>query len=217
MQTARQIANRLLEIKAVKLQPNQPFTWASGWKSPIYCDNRIILSHPTIRNEVRDALIEAAKTFDKLDGIAGVATAGIPHGAMLADHLGLPFIYIRSKAKGHGRQNKIEGELTPNGRYLMIEDLISTGGSVLEAAEALRLSGGQVAGVLAIFTYEFQRAVDAFAKADTNFTTLSNYSTLIEVGIENGYVESELLETLQNWRKDPSTWGDNETTSQQKS
>lgn len=207
MSIARQIAHRLLDIGAVKLQPESPFTWASGWKSPIYCDNRLTLSHPEVRNEVRDALIHAANQYDSLDGIAGVATAGIPHGAMLADHLGLPFIYIRSKAKGHGRQNQIEGDLIPDGRYLMVEDLISTGGSVLEAAEALRQAGGKVAGVLAIFTYEFQRAQDAFAAANTTFTTLSNYTTLLEVGAEKGYVKPNLVATLQDWRKDPSNWG----------
>lgn len=207
MAIATQIARRLLEIGAVKLQPEQPFTWASGWKSPIYCDNRIILSHPQVRNEVRDALIEAAKSHGPLDGIAGVATAGIPHGAMLADHLGLPFIYIRSKAKGHGRQNRIEGELKTDGHYLMVEDLISTGGSVLEAAEALRAAGGRVAGVLAIFTYEFQKALDAFATAKTPFSTLSNYSSLLEAGLETGYVKKELLGTLKSWRKDPGNWG----------
>lgn len=209
MAIAKQIARRLLEIGAVKLSPEAPFIWASGWHSPIYCDNRVILSHPKVRNEVRDALVEAAKTYGQVDGIAGVATAGIPHGAMLADHLGLPFIYIRSKAKGHGRQNRIEGELIPGGNYLLVEDLISTGGSVLEAAAALREAGGTVAGVQAIFTYEFQKSVDAFAAADTLFSTLSNYSTLLDVAVEEERIVPELLKTLGEWRKDPGGWGRN--------
>ncbi|PHI18236.1 orotate phosphoribosyltransferase [Lewinellaceae bacterium SD302] len=206
MVIAKQIARRLLEIGAVKLSPETPFTWASGWRSPIYCDNRIILSHPEVRSEVRDALIEAAKTYGQVDGIAGVATAGIPHGAMLADHLNLPFIYIRSQAKGHGRQNRIEGELIPGGNYLLIEDLISTGGSVLEAATALRDAGGTVAGVQAIFTYEFQKSVDAFAAANTLFSTLSNYTSLLEVAVEEGKIAPDLLETLSEWRNDPGGW-----------
>lgn len=196
-----------MEIGAVKLQPESPFTWASGWKSPIYCDNRIILSHPAIRKEVRNALVEASAQYGDIDGIAGVATAGIPHGAMLADQLDLPFIYIRGKAKGHGRQNRIEGELIAGGNYLLIEDLISTGGSVLEAANALSEAGGKVAGVLAIFTYEFQTAVDAFAAANTRFSTLSNYSALLEAGVETGKVKAELMDTLREWRKDPANWG----------
>lgn len=206
MSIAKQIARRLLEVGAVKLQPHTPFTWASGWKSPIYCDNRVLLSHPEVRNEIRDALITASGQYAALDGIAGVATAGIPHGAMLADHLGLPFIYIRGKAKGHGRQNQIEGSLIPGGNYLMIEDLISTGGSVLEAANVLRQAGGEVAGVLAIFTYGFQKAIDAFAQANTRFSTLSNYESLLEVAIEQGAVAPETQATLNEWRLDPAGW-----------
>lgn len=206
MAIAKQIARRLLEIGAVKLQPEEPFTWASGWQSPIYCDNRVILSHPEVRKEVRTALIAAVDNYDQIDGIAGVATAGIPHGAVLADHLDLPFIYIRSKAKGHGRQNRIEGALKAGGRYLLIEDLISTGGSVLEAANALKEAGGVVAGVQAIFTYEFQRATDAFAAANTSFATLSNYTALLEVALEENLINPDLLDTLKAWRKDPSNW-----------
>lgn len=206
MSIAKQIARRLLEVGAVKLQPDAPFTWASGWKSPIYCDNRVLLSHPEVRNEIRDALISASGNYPALDGIAGVATAGIPHGAMMADHLGLPFIYIRGKAKGHGRQNQIEGELIPGGNYLMIEDLISTGGSVLEAAGALREAGGQVAGVLAIFTYGFQKSVDAFAAAGTRFSTLSDYANLLTVAVEQGAIAPETQATLNKWRLDPAGW-----------
>lgn len=207
MNIAKQIAGRLLEIGAVKLQPSAPFTWASGWRSPIYCDNRVVLSYPEVRSEVITGMVEAANQFNHLDGIAGVATAGIPHGALLADRLGLPYIYIRSKAKEHGRQNQIEGNLKTGGRYLMIEDLISTGGSVLQACEALRDAGGQVAGVLAIFTYEFPQATQAFAAAGVNFATLSNYSALLEVAVSNGTISADLLDTLKSWREAPGTWG----------
>lgn len=207
MSIAKQIAGRLLEIGAVKLQPSAPFTWASGWRSPIYCDNRVVLSYPEVRSEVITGMVEAANQFNHLDGIAGVATAGIPHGALLADRLKLPYIYIRSKAKEHGRQNQIEGNLKTGGRYLMIEDLISTGGSVLQACEALRDAGGQVAGVLAIFTYEFPQATQAFTAAGVNFATLSNYSALLEVAVSNGTIPTDLLETLKSWREAPGTWG----------
>lgn len=206
MALARQIADRLLEVGAVKLQPHDPFTWASGWRSPIYCDNRILLSYPSVRNEVRDALVTRSTEFGELDGIAGVATAGIPHGALLADRLGLPFVYIRSAAKDHGRQNRIEGELRQNGRYLLVEDLISTGGSVLEAAAALQAAGGRVAGVLAIFTYGFARAENAFATAQTPYQTLSDYATLLESGLERGLFDTDTLATLQRWREDPASW-----------
>lgn len=207
MSIAKQIAGRLLEIGAVKLKVEEPFTWASGWRSPIYCDNRVVLSYPEVRGEVINGMVEASEKFTNLDGIAGVATAGIPHGALLADRLGLPYIYIRSKAKEHGRQNQIEGSLKEGGNYLMIEDLISTGGSVLQACEALRQAGGKVAGVLAIFTYQFPQASEAFATANVDFATLSNYSALLDVAAENGTISPEAQETLQAWRKAPSKWG----------
>lgn len=207
MPIAKQIANRLLAIKAVKLQPDAPFTWASGWRSPIYCDNRVVLSHPQVRKEVIDGMVAAATDFAPLDGVAGVATAGIAHGALLADRLGLPYIYIRSKAKAHGRQNQIEGELISGGRYLVIEDLISTGGSVLQACGALTAAGGKVAGVLAIFTYEFPHATQAFNAAGVPFTTLSNYSALLEVARDQGSITDDNLETLQSWRQSPADWG----------
>jgi len=206
MADAKQIARRLLEIGAVKLQPNQPFTWASGWQSPIYCDNRVLLSYPAVRSEVQAAMVAASSNFGELDGIAGVATAGIAHGALLADRLGLPFIYIRSKAKAHGRQNQIEGELNNGGRYLIIEDLISTGGSVLKAAQALQQAGGKIAGVLAIFTYEFPHAAQAFANANVSYQTLSNYSTLLQVAEADGKIPAAALDTLDAWRQNPAEW-----------
>lgn len=206
MSIAKQIAGRLLEIGAVKLQVDNPFTWASGWRSPIYCDNRVVLSYPEVRTEVIDGMVEASRQFKNLDGIAGVATAGIPHGALLADRLGLPYIYIRSKAKEHGRQNQIEGSLKKDGNYLMIEDLISTGGSVLQACEALRSAGGKVAGVMAIFTYQFSLATQAFHEANVEFTTLSNYSALLEIAVDNGTIPADTVETLKSWRESPSTW-----------
>ena len=206
MKQARQIAGHLLEVKAVQLQPEHPFTWASGLKSPIYCDNRVVLSFPAIRGEVISAFVELASTFGEIDGIAGVATAGIAHGALLAERLNLPFIYIRSKAKAHGRQNQIEGQLQTGGRYLVIEDLISTGGSVLQACEALTAAGGEVAGVGAIFTYEFDRAEQAFQEAGIHYATLSRYSILIEQAENQGYITAEQAVTLQTWRRDPAAW-----------
>ena len=175
----QQVAQHLLQIKAIKLSPQNPFVWASGRRSPIYCDNRISLSHPEVRTYLVSQLVEQSKGFGSIDGVAGVATAGIPHGALLADRLGLPFIYIRSKAKAHGRQNQIEGELQPGANYLVVEDLVSTGGSSLLAVEALREAGGTVAGVLALFTYGFPEAEQAFAKADCPLQTLSHYDALL--------------------------------------
>ena len=207
MSIAKQIAGRLLEIGAVKLRAEDPFTWASGWRSPIYCDNRVVLSFPKVRTEVIDGMVTAAEKFTNLDGIAGVATAGIPHGALLADRLGLPYIYIRSKSKEHGRQNQIEGNLQQGGRYLMIEDLISTGGSVLQACDALRQGGGTVAGVLAIFTYQFPQAATAFENAQVEFATLSNYTALLEVAVDNGTISADTVATLKSWREAPGEWG----------
>ena len=169
MKIASEVAQNLLQANAIKLSPQAPFTWASGLKSPIYCDNRITLSYPDIRTSIIKAFQEKAKNFQDFDTVAGVATAGIPHGALLAQALNLPFIYVRSKAKGHGRQNQIEGKISGNEKVLVIEDLISTGGSCLQAVDALQQEGCQVVGVLAIFTYGFQKAVDAFAAADCNF------------------------------------------------
>lgn len=208
MKIASEVAQNLLQANAIKLSPQAPFTWASGLKSPIYCDNRITLSYPDIRTGIIKAFQEKAKSFQGFDTIAGVATAGIPHGALLAQALNLPFIYVRSKAKGHGRQNQIEGRITGSEKVLVIEDLISTGGSCLQAVDALRQEGCEVVAVLAIFTYGFQKAVDAFAAADCSFDTLSNYGALIEAAIETGYISKEDELTLQQWRENPQAWSD---------
>jgi orotate phosphoribosyltransferase len=202
----RIVARHLLQIKAIKLNPQNPFTWASGRRSPIYCDNRIVLSHPEVRSFIQDSLVAKAAEFQPFIGVAGVATAGIAHGALLADRLGVPFIYIRSQAKAHGRQNQIEGELQPGGRYLVIEDLISTGGSSLQAVEALRDAGGEVAGVMALFTYGFPEAAQAFANADCPLGTLSHYPALLEEAVASGYITAEEQTLLKTWRENPVAW-----------
>jgi orotate phosphoribosyltransferase len=190
----------LLQIKAIRLNPQNPFTWASGIKSPIYCDNRMILSYPTTRNFIKEKLAEKSKDFDTFDVVAGVATAGIAHGMLLADALNVPFIYVRDKAKGHGRQNQIEGDLKPNSRVLVVEDLISTGGSSLKAVDVLKEAGGEVIGVLAIFTYGFEKADQAFSNANCPLKTLSNYDALIPEAIENQYISDSDLNFLKSWR-----------------
>jgi len=202
----RIVAQHLLQIKAIKLNPQNPFTWASGRRSPIYCDNRIVLSFPSVRSFIQDQLVLATKTFESFDGIAGVATAGIAHGALLADRLGLPFIYIRDKAKGHGRQNQIEGMLEQGKSYLVIEDLISTGGSSLKAIDALRAAGGKVAGLLALFTYGFQESQSAFKAANCEWKSLSHYDALLQEAVESAYITSDDHELLSSWRKDPIAW-----------
>lgn len=206
MNFAIEVAKNLLQIKAIKLSPQNPFTWASGLKSPIYCDNRTLLSYPLIRDMVVEGLVEKSKLFQPFDLVAGVATAGIPHGALLADRLKLPFVYVRAKAKEHGRQNLIEGELKPGQKILVIEDLISTGGSSLQAVEALRSEGCTVVGVLAIFTYEFDAAKTSFQQADCQLETLSDYSTMTQVAVESAYVSPTDQETLRLWRQDPKQW-----------
>ena len=203
---AIKIAHNLLQIKAIKLNPANPFTWASGIKSPIYCDNRIVLSYPPVRKAVIEAMVQHSTKFKPFQVIAGVATAGIAHGALLAEALELPFVYVRSKAKGHGRQNQIEGELRGNERVLVIEDLISTGGSSLEAVEVLRNRGCNVAGVLAIFSYGFPTAKAAFEKADCPFATLSNYKALISAAIDINYIDQKNLQSLEEWSKNPREW-----------
>ncbi|CAH0999612.1 Orotate phosphoribosyltransferase [Neolewinella maritima] len=208
MDTSRHIARRLLEVGAVKLQPRKPFTWASGLRSPIYCDNRVLLSFPSIRSEVVEALCAAAGAMD-VQGVAGVATAGIPHGALLADRLSLPFIYIRSSAKAHGRQNQIEGRLTTGDRYIVVEDLISTGGSSLKAIDALRAAGGRAAAALAIFTYQLPAAQQAFEQAAVPLHTLSDYTALVEVARESGKITADEAATLAEWRSDPRAWSKN--------
>ena len=200
MSIAHEIAERLLQIKAIKLSPNDPFTWASGIKSPIYCDNRLVLSYPEHRDAVRDAFCAVADTFGAYDLIAGVATAGIAHGALMADKLARPFAYVRSKAKQHGRQNMIEGEIPPASRVLVVEDLISTGGSCLQAVEALREAGHTVVGVLAIFTYNFDRASEAFQRAEVPFQTLSDYHHLLEIAERTHYISNADLQYLNDWR-----------------
>ena len=209
METSRHVARRLLEVGAVKLQPHAPFTWASGLRSPIYCDNRVLLSYPAIRTEIIQALGGVAGAIEGVQGVAGVATAGIPHGALLADRLRLPFIYIRSSAKEHGRRNRIEGRVTPGHRYLVVEDLISTGGSSLEAVEALRSAGGKAAATVAIFTYGFPVAQRAFGRADVPLHTLSDYATLLEEARASGSISAADAAALADWRQDPRAWSEN--------
>ncbi len=201
MNVSKKIAKHLLQIKAIKLNPQNPFTWASGIKSPIYCDNRLVLSYPAVRKLVKKELAVLAKEFGEFDAVSGVATAGIAHGMLLADEVSKPFSYVRSKAKGHGRQNLIEGHIEPGQKVLVVEDLISTGGSSVKAVEALRESGVEVIGVLAIFTYGFQKAVDTFKEANCPFKTLSNYEDLVETAVEQNYVTAEDLDTLKSWRE----------------
>lgn len=205
---ALKTAESLLKIKAIKLQPNDPFTWASGWKSPIYCDNRLTLSFPTIRTFLK---MEFAKAIEELYGkpdvIAGVATGAIAIGALVAEYMGLPFVYVRDKAKGHGRQNQVEGFLESGSSVVVIEDLISTGGSSLKAVEALRESGATVLGMLAIFTYDFDVAKDNIEAAKCRVNTLSDYAHLIQQAEIMGSITANESEMLRQWRLDPASWG----------
>ena len=203
---ASEVARKLLQIKAVKLQPNNPFQWASGINSPIYCDNRILLSYPEVRSYVKNALKNKLLAFPKFDVVAGVATAGIPHGALLADLINKPFIYVRSKNKGHGRQNLIEGELSPQSKVLVIEDLISTGMSSMAACDALIDVGSEIVGVLAIFTYGFSSAADLFTERKIPLETLTNYRVLLQEALETNYINSEEKKTLETWNKNPKEW-----------
>ena len=206
--SAKKIAEYLLQIKAIKLQPSNPFTWASGWKSPIYCDNRKTLSFPEVRSFIRDSFAALVKElYPQADLIAGVATGAIAHGALAADKLGLPFIYVRSGAKEHGLGNQIEGYFEPGQKVVVIEDLISTGGSSLSAVRALREAGCEVLGMVAIFTYEFKKASGGFEDENCTLHTLSNYSVLIETALETGYIGKAEVETLKKWRLDPANWG----------
>ncbi|MBK8923017.1 MAG: orotate phosphoribosyltransferase [Saprospirales bacterium] len=207
MHQAADVARRLLEIKAVKLNPHEPYTWASGILSPIYCDNRIALSHPAIRTFIRDCLVAQSHSFEPFDVVAGVATAGIPHGVLLADQLSKPFVYVRSSAKDHGRRNLIEGELRDGQRALVVEDLISTGGSCLAAVEALRDAGCTVAGVLAIFQYGFEKARTAFREARVEYQTLTDYPTLVREALTSGYISPADLDILEQWGENPQGWG----------
>lgn len=204
---ASNIAEFLLQIKAVRLQPHQPFTWASGWKSPIYCDNRVTLSHPRIRTYIRQELVKLIdEKFGAPDVIAGVATGAIAHGALVAEAMGLPFVYVRSSPKDHGRQNLIEGEIHKTQSCVVIEDLISTGQSSLKAVQALRNEGVIVKGMISIFNYCFEIAAEAFRNANCPLYSLSNYDVLILQAVKSGYVGPEDLETLQEWKKDPASW-----------
>lgn len=204
---ALKIASELLNIKAIKLNKDNPFTWSSGWKSPIYCDNRLSLSYPEIRNTIKDALAKAAKAqYPEAEAVAGVATAGIPQGALVADALDLPFVYVRSKPKGHGMENLIEGKVTPGQKVVVVEDLVSTGGSSLKAAEALKAAGFEVLGMLSIFTYGFPQAADNFKAAGLPLYSLSDYSTMLEIAIGQGFISESDMASLENWRNDPGSW-----------
>jgi len=203
------ISKKLLQINAIKLSPQNPFTWASGIKSPIYCDNRVTLSYPDIRNEIKEGFASIAEKFEDFDHISGVATAGIAHGALLADYLGLPFSYVRSSAKKHGRQNKIEGHIAEGSKILVIEDLISTGGSSIDAVNDLRDAGFEVVGVLAIFTYEFQTAIDNFKNANCKFATISNYTAMLEEAQKADYITESDAKVLAQWSGNPKEWYNN--------
>ena len=204
---ATEFAARLLEVKAVKVQPDEPFTWASGWKSPFYCDNRKTLSYPKLRSFVKDNLAKLVKDyFSEADAVAGVATGAIAQGALVADLLGLPFCYVRSKAKDHGMGNLIEGTLPEGSKVVVVEDLISTGGSSLKAVEALRAAGFEVVGMVAAYTYGFPIAEQAFQNAGVKLLTLTNYEAVVSAAIECGYITASQLPTLNVWRKDPANW-----------
>jgi len=202
-----------LQIKAIKLEPTNPFTWASGLKSPIYCDNRITLSYPTIRTYIRQKFSEVIhEEFGSVDMISGVATAGIPQGVLVAQDLGLPFTYVRSSAKGHGRQNLIEGDVVDGQRVVVIEDLVSTGKSSLAAVQALREAGCNVVGLLSIFTYNLPVAEENFREAKCRLISLSNYEALISYALEHQFISASEIDTLRQWRLDPENWSNNQET-----
>jgi orotate phosphoribosyltransferase len=204
---AKQVAKSLLQINAIILQPNNPFKWAAGWNSPIYCDNRKTLSYPEIRTYIRTSLASAINNHYKgANVIAGVATAGIPHGALVAEELGLPFIYVRAKAKEHGKQNQIEGHFEEGQTVVLVEDLISSGKSSLEAVSALREAGMNVKGLVSIFTYGFEAASQNFQNADCDFVSLCDYDNMLPQALETNYITSEELPLLKEWRKNPSIW-----------
>ncbi|NOU19464.1 MAG: orotate phosphoribosyltransferase [Bacteroidales bacterium] len=198
----------LLQINAIKLNPANPFTWASGWKSPIYCDNRKTLSYPVVRNLICEGFKQQIiEKYPDVEIIAGVATGAIAHGMLVADRLNLPFVYVRSAPKKHGLENLVEGDVKAGQKVVVIEDLISTGQSSLNAVEALRNAGCDVLGMLAIFTYGFNHAADNFKKSDVKIDTLANYSQLIDIAIEQGFVSKDHLNLLKSWRNDPENWG----------
>jgi orotate phosphoribosyltransferase len=208
MTNEKAVAEKLLQVQAVKLSPEQPFTWASGWKSPIYCDNRKVLSFPYVRDFIKSELCSVIfEQYPEATVLAGVATAGIPWGAMAADQLKLPFIYVRPKPKEHGLGNQIEGALEPGQRVLVIEDLISTGKSSLQVVDVLKAAGAEIVGMVSIFNYGFEAANAACAQAGVKTSSLTNYPTMIELAIEKGLINADTKETLLNWSKDPSNWG----------
>lgn len=204
---ALKVADYLLQSKAIKLEPANPFTWASGWKSPIYCDNRITLSFPEVRRYIKEAFCKIIKAeYQGTELIAAVATGGIPQGALVAEELGLPFIYVRATPKSHGLENLIEGMVQPGKKVVVIEDLISTGGSSLKAVDAIREAGMIVEGMCAIFTYGFKIAEESFGNKACKLETLSNYSVLIKQAVQSGYIKEEQLDQLSKWRLDPANW-----------
>ena len=208
MNIKNQFARKLMDIKAIKLQPNDPFTWASGWKSPIYTDNRKTLGYPDVRSFVKLELCHTIQEhFPEAEAVAGVATGAIAQGALVADELGLPYCYVRPKPKDHGMGNQVEGEIKQGVKVVVVEDLISTGGSSLKAVEALRQYGVEVIGMVASFTYGFPVAEEAFAAAGVKLITLSNYEAVIEEAAKTGYIKEEDKQVLAEWRKDPTVWG----------
>lgn len=208
METLNKIfAEKLLKIKAIKLQPNNPFTWASGWKSPFYCDNRQTLSYPALRTFVKLEFCRIImEEFPEVEAIAGVATGAIPQGAMVADELNLPFVYVRSKPKDHGLENLIEGELRPGMKVVVVEDLVSTGGSSLKAVDAIHRDGCEVIGMVASFTYGFPVSVKAFNDAKVRLVTLTDYESVVEQAVNTSYITKDDVKILDEWRKDPSNW-----------
>ena len=211
MDIKKQFAQKLMDIKAIKLQPNEPFTWASGWKSPIYTDNRKTLGHPSLRSFVKLELCHVIQeNFPEADAVAGVATGAIAQGALVAEELGLPYCYVRPKPKDHGMGNQVEGEIKKGSKVIVVEDLISTGGSSLKAVAALREYGVEVIGMVASFTYGFPVAEKAFREAGVKLITLSDYNAVVEQAAETGYIKEEEKAVLAEWRKDPSVWGKTE-------
>jgi orotate phosphoribosyltransferase len=206
-QIAAQVATKLLQIEAIRLQPEKPFTWASGWKSPIYCDNRLALSYPDVRTFIKENLVKAIRAnFTEVEAIAGVATAGIPQGALIADSMDLPFIYVRSKPKGHGMENMIEGKINPGQKVVVIEDLVSTGGSSLKAVQDLKNAGFEVLGMVAIFTYGFDLATNNFKEANIKLVCLSDYASMLPQALADDYIDDQTLASLVEWRKSPGSW-----------
>jgi orotate phosphoribosyltransferase len=206
-QTAGKVASMLLQIQAIKLNTQKPFTWASGWKSPIYCDNRLSLSFPEVRTAIRDGLVQAIReNYPAAEAIAGVATAGIAQGALVAEAMNLPFLYVRPKPKDHGMENLIEGKITADQKIVVIEDLVSTGGSSLKAVQALREADFNILGMVSIFNYGFDIATRNFYEANTSLVSLSDYSYLINYALDQKYITNDQLVSLKAWRVDPSSW-----------